>query len=202
MKLFLKNSHILSLTAATAFHIAAGFWAISPSDPIIINKQAITVSFVAPSSLAQKNDNLNHKEFAENLEDKNGLKKLGKTQKSQEENKQLADNKNTSGIVDKKATATNSAQTDPIFDAAYLNNPSPVYPLRAKNKNIEGKVLIKVLVSDDGNAKIVTIANSSGHIILDDAAIDAVKNWKFIPARKNGQNIQANVIVPVEFKII
>ena len=62
--------------------------------------------------------------------------------------------------------------------------------------------MIKVLVSDDGNAKIVTIANSSGHIILDDAAIDAVKNWKFIPARKNGQNIQANVIVPVEFKII
>ena len=46
------------------------------------------------------------------------------------------------------------------------------------------------------------ISRSSGSNDLDEAALEAVKQWKFVPARRSGNLTQASVIVPVEFKII
>ena len=124
-----------------------------------------------------------------------------KTQKNQETQKP-ASKKETSGRVDPNATANKAAESEPVFDAAYLNNPAPFYPAAAKRKSIQGKVLIDVVVKTDGTAAQVQIARSSGYGDLDEAAIDAIKQWRFIPAKSKGQAIQANVIVPIEFKII
>lgn len=203
-----KNSHFIALTIAAAVHAAVGVWAIMPSSPIVINKQTIQVSFVAPSSQNQKSENVTHKKITMDLEQKNALKqKSDKNQENDQQKQKLASEKNisgknTSGLVDPNAVAINSAQSEPIFDAAYLNNPSPNYPLDAKRKNIQGKVLVQVTVKSDGSAKEVIIARSSGYKSLDEAAIEAVRQWRFIPARKGSQSVQANVIVPVEFKII
>lgn len=96
---------------------------------------------------------------------------------------------------------TQTATTKPVYDAAYLRNPPPNYPESAKRRRQEGTVMLDVLVSAQGEAKHVGIAQSSGHNLLDDAARNAVTRWKFIAAQHNGAAAEARVIVPIEFKI-
>ena len=96
----------------------------------------------------------------------------------------------------------NNAQSEPIFDAQYLNNPAPLYPKTARDRGIEGKILLEVVVKEDGSALNIKLLSSSGSSLLDESAIEAVKNWQFIPAKKFGKFVQAKVIVPIEFKII
>jgi periplasmic protein TonB len=89
----------------------------------------------------------------------------------------------------------------PRFGVAYLNNPAPAYPRLSKNAGEEGRVLMKVLVSAEGNAEDVQIETSSGSERLDNAAMNAVKNWRFIPAKKNNQSQSAYVLVPIKFSL-
>jgi protein TonB len=198
----LNNSHLFSLIGASLLHVAIAGLVLLPSRPILINQQTIQISFVAPSGLHKKSENSSQPKNTINLERENALQKTkNKKSENQSEKKSLA-KKETSGIENEKATETNSAQSEPIFNAAYLNNPSPNYPARAKRQGIQGKVLISVLVKTDGSAAAAQIQHSSGSSDLDQAALEAVKEWKFIPARRSGQLFQASVIVPVEFKII
>jgi TonB family protein len=192
-----KLAHIFAFAAASAIHGAATIWSLSPSQPLVMNQQAIQVSFVAPSNTNNKNENHSKKEIAPKVENLNALK----TQKKQEAEKTAA-KKETSGRVDPNAVANKAAESEPVFDAAYLNNPAPFYPSAAKRKSIQGKVLVDVVVKTDGTPAQVQIARSSGYGDLDEAALDAIKQWRFIPAKSKGQAIQANVIVPIEFKII
>lgn len=89
----------------------------------------------------------------------------------------------------------------PRFGVSYLNNPAPDYPATSRRLGEEGRVLMKVLVSAEGKAEDVQIETSSGSERLDDAAMQAVKRWRFIPAKKNNQALSAYVIVPVKFSL-
>lgn len=89
----------------------------------------------------------------------------------------------------------------PRFNAAYLNNPRPTYPPLSRRLNESGKVLLKVRVSEDGRAIAVDIAQSSNSARLDEAARQAVSQWRFIPAKLGEQAIVADVIVPIVFKL-
>lgn len=89
----------------------------------------------------------------------------------------------------------------PRFGAAYLNNPAPNYPLAARRLGEQGRVLLRVLVSSNGDADTVVLEDSSGSSKLDDAAIKAVKKWRFIPAKRSNQPISAYVLVPVKFSL-
>ena len=89
----------------------------------------------------------------------------------------------------------------PSFGAAYLNNPAPAYPVQARRMGEQGKVLLKVLVSQEGKAETVKVDTSSGHHKLDQAAIEAVKKWSFVPAKRSNQPISAYVLVPVNFTL-
>jgi periplasmic protein TonB len=89
----------------------------------------------------------------------------------------------------------------PKFGVAYLNNPSPSYPRLSRRIGEEGRVLLKVLVSADGKASSVEIEASSGYERLDQSALDAVKQWRFIPARKGNESLSAYVLVPVSFSL-
>jgi len=106
-----------------------------------------------------------------------------------------ADNKATSG------EASIGAVTPPQFGAAYLNNPKPAYPPLARRMGMEGTVMLKVLVSREGTALKVEVAHSSGFATLDRAATEAVKNWRFIPARRAFQPVDEWVQVPVAFRL-
>lgn len=89
----------------------------------------------------------------------------------------------------------------PTFDAAYLNNPKPPYPRPARRLGLEGTVVLRVLVSPGGKALEVKIQKSSGTGVLDDAAVNAVRNWTFVPAKQGGRAITAAVDVPINFNL-
>lgn len=91
--------------------------------------------------------------------------------------------------------------TPPAFNAAYLRNPPPRYPLAARRNSEEGTVLLRVLVTIDGSAARVELDRSSGSTSLDGAALEAVRNWRFVPARRGSQNIEDWVRVPVVFRL-
>lgn len=206
MKLYFANYKIAHLLAfVSAFFIHAGIAATSlfTSNPVVLNKQVIQVSFVAPSSSNSRSENSYHKKIVDEAKDKNALKnsKVSKQDKGSGKKKTLAGIE-TSGRVDLKSKAVSAAESEPIFDAEYLNNPAPHYPRLARKRGIQGKVFLNVTVGVDGRAKDVSISHSSGSSILDLAALDAVKQWNFIPAKRSGKTVQASVIVPLEFKII
>ena len=91
--------------------------------------------------------------------------------------------------------------TPPSFGADYLHNPPPAYPAVSKRMHEEGKVLLRVLVSAAGAADKVAIEHSSGSVRLDAAAQEAVRAWRFVPARQAGQAVAAWVFVPIAFSL-
>ena len=91
--------------------------------------------------------------------------------------------------------------TPPVFNAAYLRNPPPRYPVSARRRGEQGTVLLKVLVTREGAAASIDLEKSSGSAALDQAALDAVKSWRFVPARRGGQPVEAHVLVPIVFRL-
>lgn len=99
------------------------------------------------------------------------------------------------------AVAAVAPVTAPRLDAAYLNNPRPAYPLAARRRGDQGTVLVRVLVTTEGLAASVTLEKTSNHPALDEAALTAVKSWRFVPARQGGQAVEAPYVVPIVFKV-
>lgn len=100
-----------------------------------------------------------------------------------------------------KSPTTESAITAPVFDAAYLQNPQPPYPLSARRRGIEGKVLLRAEIRPDGISSRVEVKKSSGWEILDQAALQAVQGWRFSPARRGNEAITAWVEIPINFRL-
>lgn len=195
--------HFVSLLTAIGIHGSIFSGSFSRSDPVILENQTINISFVAPSANnSRSQDKIKEKKFVE-VDKKLGLVKKEKSKKIKKDSKEKKiAGKQTSGRVDKDSKADAASESEPLFNVEYLNNPAPFYPAYAKKKRIEGKVLLDVFVKTDGTAMTVTVKRSSGSSMLDKAALRAVKNWRFIPAKKSGKIIEAKVIVPIEFKII
>lgn len=89
----------------------------------------------------------------------------------------------------------------PRFDAAYLNNPAPAYPSLARRMGDQGKVMLRVYVNAEGRVEDVQLRTSSGHPRLDQAALNTVAQWRFVPARQGEQPVPAWVLVPIVFKL-
>jgi periplasmic protein TonB len=89
----------------------------------------------------------------------------------------------------------------PSFNAGYLHNPPPSYPSASRRMGEQGRVLLNVAVSADGSALTVALNASSGSNRLDEAAMAAVRKWRFVPARRGGQAVNASVVVPIKFSL-
>lgn len=89
----------------------------------------------------------------------------------------------------------------PRADAAYLRNPPPAYPRRLLKRGVEGEVLVRAEVQDDGRCSQVRLKESSGYRQFDEAALSAVRDWRFVPARRGADSVVAWVDVPIEFRI-
>lgn len=88
------------------------------------------------------------------------------------------------------------------FDAAYLNNPEPVYPPASRVRAEEGVVRLRVRVGSDGKPQSVEVVHSSGHSRLDRAAQTTVlQQWRFVPAQRGGEAVADSVIVPISFSL-
>lgn len=89
----------------------------------------------------------------------------------------------------------------PRYNAAYLSNPPPAYPLAARRRGVEGTVLVRAEISAGGECQRAELKKTSGHEMLDQAALEAVKKWHFVPAKRGSQAVVAWVEVPITFKL-
>jgi protein TonB len=97
-------------------------------------------------------------------------------------------------VTDEKVSA-------PSAGAEYLHNPAPEYPESAMDRGLEGNVLMKVHVLPDGHPDIVNIVKSSGQNILDEAAVDTVHKWMFVPAKRGETPVAGWVTIPIAFNL-
>jgi len=109
-----------------------------------------------------------------------------------------------SGVAEEAKTPTAHAEspvTPPLFNAAYLRNPAPAYPAAARRRGDQGTAMLKVLVDPEGVPLRIELDQSSGSRLLDGAALDAVKSWRFVPARRGTEYVEGWVRVPVVFRL-
>lgn len=105
------------------------------------------------------------------------------------------------------AVADAGASLEPVPPASgaqlqALLAPPPPYPAQAVRDGIGGVVELEILVDVDGQPLEARVVRSSGHRLLDQSARRTVlTRWKFQPATRNGQPVQALGRVPIEFKL-
>ena len=87
----------------------------------------------------------------------------------------------------------------PSSSADYLNNPRPAYPPLSKRLGEEGKVVLRVLIEVDGSASKAEIRSSSGYDRLDQAALQTVLRWRYLPGKRGGVAEAMWFNVPINF---
>ena len=89
-----------------------------------------------------------------------------------------------------------------ILHPKFREPPEPAaYPPKALALNQQGAVLVRARIDCDGNPENVELARGSGFPMLDEAALVAVRRWRFVPARIDGVAVVATVQVPVVFHL-
>lgn len=81
------------------------------------------------------------------------------------------------------------------------SNRAPVYPYAARAHGLQGVVYLRVAIDSDGSVASALIESSSGHSVLDRAAEDAVRGWRFTPAHVDGVPSATTVRIPVTFRL-
>lgn len=114
-----------------------------------------------------------------------------------------ADNKDMNEVQNTVTKADYTQELDkfpmPVGGMQAIQN-NVVYPPEAKEKNIQGKVLLKLFIDEKGSVTGTEIVQSAG-ALLDKAAQDAVGKVKFTPGYKDGKAVKAGVIIPILFKL-
>ncbi len=157
-----------------------------------------------PELASLKND------FAEKIR-KNDDKKKHYDNMGAVDRKQFETHSNANGIrklsgslsnkVHNSISSSTSSQDLEIAYPDYKVNPKPRYPMIARRKGYEGSVLLRVWVRESGGVGKIELEKSSGFHVLDNSALDAVKDWVFIPGMKNGVPVSSWVTVPIKFQL-
>lgn len=99
------------------------------------------------------------------------------------------------------AISGSQQQGAPAQDLKTANRVDPTYPPASRRAGEQGTVRLKVLVDTNGRPSNVAVAQSSGSARLDQAAMDAVRKWRFVAATDGTNKIQAYTQVAVTFKL-
>jgi TonB family protein len=92
-------------------------------------------------------------------------------------------------------------EAGPMVPPRYLTASRPAYPILARMRGYEGMVLLAVEVTTDGRTGEVRVKQSSGYALLDRSALNAVRTWRFEPARKMNTPLAMTVDIPVRFSL-
>lgn len=118
----------------------------------------------------------------------------GKSEESQTE----------TGAVE-QASATSTGSEEPLVESRYdirsLNNPKPSYPLAARRRGMEGRVILHAYVRENGQCAEVRLQQSSGYELLDAAALQAVRRWRFMPALRGDVAVASWAEIPITFRL-
>ena len=88
---------------------------------------------------------------------------------------------------------------EPSADADYLKNPPPAYPRASRRLGEQGTVIVRVFINTQGLPDNAEVRTSSGFARLDQAALEAVQRWRFVPGRRSGTPEAMWFNIPVRF---
>ncbi len=94
-------------------------------------------------------------------------------------------------------SAQKSTPSSQVTQGLLLQSVKPVYPLQAQQAHVEGTVVLSAVIGKDGKVENVKVV--SGHPMLTQAAVDAVKRWRYKPYYLNGEPVQAETEIKVKF---
>src|SRR6266478_5393384 len=97
------------------------------------------------------------------------------------------------------APATPLAVGGDVKQAKLIFSVSPVYPTLAKNQHVSGSVMVDALI--DANGRVTTMKVVSGPTLLQQAAMDALKQWKYQPASLDGKPVAMHLTVTIQFRL-
>ena len=89
----------------------------------------------------------------------------------------------------------------PTSKADYLHNPPPDYPRMSKRLGEQGRVVVKVLIGEDGRPQKVELFTSSGFERLDKSAMEAAMRWRYVPGKRGGVAEAMWYQVPIQFTL-
>jgi TonB family protein len=82
-----------------------------------------------------------------------------------------------------------------------VHQANPVYPERARAQGVQGIVLLEAVISKEGTIRAIRVVNKLADPELVDAAVEAVKNWRYEPTLLNGQPIEVVTTITVNFRL-
>ncbi len=97
--------------------------------------------------------------------------------------------------------AVQIAGVDDTLPPELLDNAPPTYPAAAIARGLQGTVLLRLHIAATGMVERVEVVNSSGHDILDSAAVEAVSRWRARPAQRAGIAVATVELLPVHFRL-
>jgi len=103
----------------------------------------------------------------------------------------------TSGDSSARPVAASTEASPP----GYLLNPKPAYPKEARQRRQHGLVVLNVSIDGTGNPQRVDVVQSSGYLLLDQAAKSAVEHWQFSPGHAGPIALASDLEVPIRFKL-
>ena len=89
----------------------------------------------------------------------------------------------------------------PTSKADYLHNPPPDYPRMSKRLGEQGRVVVKVLIGEDGRPQKAELFTSSGFERLDKSAMEAAMRWRYVPGKRGGVAEAMWYQVPIQFTL-
>jgi len=109
----------------------------------------------------------------------------------------------TLALADAKPHAATREEASGDHGATYASMIAPVYPAAALKGRVQGTVFVRVSVAADGSvaAAHVDSIQPGTATVLGDAAVAAVKSWRFNPAVAGGKTVGGDVLVPIEFSL-
>jgi len=110
---------------------------------------------------------------------------------------QVKNNKEIEKVLD----FTGNSYPDNVDPPELLEFQRPAYPKNLRERDIEGKVILKALIGKEGRVQEIHIFESSGYNMFDQIAVKSVRQWRFKPARKENQQRESQVLIPINFQI-
>ncbi len=86
-----------------------------------------------------------------------------------------------------------------VAQGQLLRQVNPQYPTQARQERVEGTVVLQAVISKDGSVQKLTVV--SGPSMLTKAAMEAVKQWRYRPFALNGEPVEADTQINVNFKL-
>jgi protein TonB len=91
------------------------------------------------------------------------------------------------------------ADSGGVYPAQLLSKVNPEYPYALRAQGHQGAVTLEVTVGADGVPKDIRVTKSDP--AFDAAVLAAVRQWRFAPARQNGQAVESTVTLPISFRL-